>query len=268
MASLRDLGLSEYEARAYRALLQIGPTTARELSEASDVPMGRIYDVLANLEQCDLIRSQAASHPTKYAPVEPETGLDRLLAERKQDLRERATRYEQTVEELLEELEDGPATEDERFWTAAVGPEDSIELLLERLAAADDHVTIVASRFSPHLDVVDVSERMTATLVDALDRGVSVALLVDPAMVTEIPAEVRTGYLSELREREEFEIRTDKGIEGTFNLIDQREVCVEVPNPLCREETFALIDLKDRSFAADARAVVEPRWDDSEPLQL
>jgi sugar-specific transcriptional regulator TrmB len=268
MASLRDLGLSEYEARAYRALLQTGPTTARELSETSDVPMGRIYDVLANLERYDLIRSQAASHPTKYAAVEPETGLDRLLADRKRDLRERATQYEDTVEELLGELEGGSAADDERFWTAAVGPEDSLELLLERLAAADDQVTIVASKFSPHLDAVDVSERLTAVLLDALDRGVSVSLLVDPAMVAEVPSEVRTGHLSKLRACGEFEIRTDEQIEGTFNLIDQREVCVEVPNPLRREETFALIDLKDQSFAADARAVVEPRWDASEPLRL
>ena len=77
MASLRDLGLSEYEARAYRALLRSGPTTAKELSRTSDVPMGRIYDVLNGLEQHRLVRSQAASRPKKYAAVEPEVGLDR-----------------------------------------------------------------------------------------------------------------------------------------------------------------------------------------------
>ena len=49
MASLRDLGLSEYEARVYRTLLDTGPTTAKELSRESEVPMGRIYDVLANI---------------------------------------------------------------------------------------------------------------------------------------------------------------------------------------------------------------------------
>jgi sugar-specific transcriptional regulator TrmB len=43
MASLRDLGLSEYEARAFRSLLDTGPTTAKELSRGSDVPMERIY---------------------------------------------------------------------------------------------------------------------------------------------------------------------------------------------------------------------------------
>jgi len=77
MADLRDVGLSKYEARAYRSLLESGPTTAKTLSEASGVPMGRIYDVLNSLEQHRLVRSQAASRPKKYVAVEPETARDR-----------------------------------------------------------------------------------------------------------------------------------------------------------------------------------------------
>ncbi len=83
MATLRDLGLSEYEARVYRALLSAGPATAKELSRRSDVPMGRIYDVLNGLEATSLIRSQQSSRPKKYAPVEPETALPRLLEEKR-----------------------------------------------------------------------------------------------------------------------------------------------------------------------------------------
>lgn len=268
MASLRDLGLSEYEARAYRALLEVGPTTAKELSETSDVPMGRIYDVLASLERQKLVHSQAASHPTKYGPVEPETGLDRLLAERKQDLRERAEQYEDTVAELRSELDGRTASTEDRFWTAAVGPEESVELLLERLSAAEDRVTIVAGRLSPHVDMADVSERFGETVSAAINRGVSVSILLAPHLVTALPDQVRDEYLSELRDEEQFQIRTDDQIEGTFNLIDRREVCVEVPNPLDPEQPFALIDLKDREFAADARAVVEPQWEQSDPLRL
>jgi sugar-specific transcriptional regulator TrmB len=267
MANLRDLGLSEYEARAYRTLLQTSPTTAKVLSEASDVPMGRIYDVLANLERYDLVRSQDAGTPTKYAAVEPETGLDRLLAERKRDLQERAEQYEETVEELLADLDGRMMTGAERFWTAAVGPEESVELLLERLAAADQQVTVVAGDLSPHLNVEEISERFGSTLEAALERGVSVSVLLSPELLTALPGEIRDGYLTRLGAKECFEIRTDDRIEGTFNLIDNQEICVEVPNPVRPEETFALIALKDESFAADARAVFEPRWEKAEPLR-
>lgn len=122
MVSLRDLGLSEYEARAYRSLLQTGPTTAKELSRASDVPMGRIYDVLNTIEQHNLVRSQSASRPKKYVAVEPATALDRLLDDKKRELDERAEQYETIVEQLAGELETAEHVE-ETFWTAAVGPE-------------------------------------------------------------------------------------------------------------------------------------------------
>ena len=93
MANLRDLGLSEYESRAYRSLLRTGPTTAKELSRTSEVPMGRIYDVLNGLEHHQLIRSQAAGRPKKYVAVEPEVALDRLLAVKKQELEAQAEQF-------------------------------------------------------------------------------------------------------------------------------------------------------------------------------
>ena len=105
MASLRDLGLSEYEARAYRALLKTGPTTAKELSRVSDVPMGRIYDVLNSIEQYNLVRSQSASRPKKYVAVEASTALDRLLDDKKRELEEKAEQYEEIVDDLTGELE-------------------------------------------------------------------------------------------------------------------------------------------------------------------
>src|SRR6056297_3381617 len=105
MASLRDLGLSEYEARAYRSLLDAGPTTAKELSRASDVPMGRIYDVLSSLETQSLARSQSASRPKKYVAVEPDTALNRLLDDKLAELNEQAEQYEGIVDDLTSQLD-------------------------------------------------------------------------------------------------------------------------------------------------------------------
>ena len=126
MASLRDLGLSEYEARVYRALLDTGPTTAKELSRASEVPMGRIYDVLASIETHGLVRAQTASRPKKYVAVEPDTALSRLLEDRQRELEAKADQYEAIVDDLIGEL-DATDQSDEAFWTAAVGPADTAD---------------------------------------------------------------------------------------------------------------------------------------------
>jgi sugar-specific transcriptional regulator TrmB len=267
MASLRDLGLSEYEARAYRALLKTGPTTAKELSRVSDVPMGRIYDVLNSIETYNLVRSQSASRPKKYVAVEPQTALDRLLDDKKRELEEKANQYENIVDELVGELETAEPVE-ETFWTAAVGPEETVDLLVERLAAADERIIIVAATLSQQFDIDMVGDLIVEELAEALERGVKVSLLMRPELVDELPESVGDRYRNQLTRHDTFSVRTSANVTGTFELIDNAEVCIEVPHPLNSDETFAMIDLKDREFAANVRSEFDPRWEDADPLNL
>ena len=267
MANLRDLGLSEYESRAYRSLLETGPTTAKELSRASDVPMGRIYDVLNSLETQDLVRSQTASRPKKYVAVEPGTALERLLESKKQELEEKASQYEDIVADLNEKL-DAAEPVDEPFWTAALGAEETGELLVERLAAADERIVFVASTPTPQLDLNELGDRIVREFERALDRGVSVQLLMRPELVANLPQSVGQDYRTELQPHAEFATRTSEKITGTFELIDHAEVCIEVPHPLDAEQAFGMIDLKDREFAAGIHEAFQPRWEEADVLEL
>ncbi len=267
MASLRDLGLSEYEARAYRALLNTGPTTAKELSRASDVPMGRVYDVLNSIEQYNLVRSQASSRPKKYVAVEPDTALDRLLEDKKRELEEKADQYEQIVSELSEELDAADPVE-EQFWTAAVGREESADLLLERLAAADRGIVMVASDEVPGFDISEIGVQITERLEEALDRGVEIQLLMTPGLVESLPEQVGERYEQTLSPHPQFSVRTTDSITGTFNLIDNTEVLIQVPNPLDNGQALAMIDLKDPEFAAEIETEYNPRWEAAAPLSF
>ena len=266
MASLRDLGLSEYESRAYRSLLRIGSTTAKELSQASDVPMGRIYDVLGSLEQYSLVRTQAAGRPKKYVAVEADVALDRLLADRKAALETQAAQYEEIVETLLGELASSEPINGQ-FWTAAVGPEETLELLVERIAAAEEEVIIVGGSPAAGLDLTDASNRVVSAVAAALERGVDVQLLITPALVDRLPDEVGQAYDDRLGGYDNYAVRTHESVDGTFNLIDGAEVCLEVPNPLDPHQALAMINLKDRQFAADIREEFTPRWEHAAPLE-
>jgi sugar-specific transcriptional regulator TrmB len=267
MASLRDLGLSEYEARAYRALLNTGPTTAKELSRASDVPMGRIYDVLNSIEQYNLVRSQTASRPKKYVAVEPSTALDRLLEDKKRELDEKAEQYEAIVDDLSEELDAAEPVE-EQFWTAAVGHDEVTDLLLERLAAADGRIVMVSTSPTPQFDITTVGDRIAEQLEAALERGVAVDLLMHPQLVDDLPPSVGERYQGTLSPHPEFEVRISPEVSGTFNLVDDTEVVIQVPNPLSTGDAFAMIDLKDPEFAADVHEEFQPTWETAEELQF
>lgn len=64
---LMEIGLTEYQARAYIALIEGGPMTAKEISDASAVPHSRIYDVLGELAEEGWVHELDGS-PKQYQP--------------------------------------------------------------------------------------------------------------------------------------------------------------------------------------------------------
>jgi sugar-specific transcriptional regulator TrmB len=73
--SLQEFGLTDYEIRSYTSLLEIGPATASELSEASDVPYSKIYEILGSLEKKGWIESEHG-RPSKYYPKPPSLAME------------------------------------------------------------------------------------------------------------------------------------------------------------------------------------------------
>ena len=77
-ALLRGLGFSEYEARAYVALLQHSPLNGYELAKASGVPRADIYSVLQKLEDRGAIVRLDTEAGTRYAPVPARDVIQRI----------------------------------------------------------------------------------------------------------------------------------------------------------------------------------------------
>lgn len=73
--SLQEFGLTDYEIRSYKSLLDIGPATASQLSEASDVPYSKIYEVLGSLEKKGWIEMEHG-RPSKYYPKPPSVAME------------------------------------------------------------------------------------------------------------------------------------------------------------------------------------------------
>ncbi|MBN1432359.1 MAG: TrmB family transcriptional regulator [Methanomicrobiaceae archaeon] len=68
--TLTNLGFTEYEAKAYIALIGIGSATAREISEISGVPHGRIYSILRSLSGKGYVLIEEGT-PAHYCAEKP-----------------------------------------------------------------------------------------------------------------------------------------------------------------------------------------------------
>jgi len=67
---LTYIGFSEYEARAYVALLERNPVTAYELARASGVPTSKVYGVLDKLAAKGMVSATGEARK-RYIPSEP-----------------------------------------------------------------------------------------------------------------------------------------------------------------------------------------------------
>ena len=74
---LKDFGLNSYESKLWIALLSRGVSTAGELSDISNVPRSRAYDVLESLEKKGFIVMKVGK-PIKYLAVPPAEVVERV----------------------------------------------------------------------------------------------------------------------------------------------------------------------------------------------
>ncbi len=78
---LVQIGFSEYEAKAYVALLRESPVTGYQLAKASGVPRSMIYEVLGKLTARGAAMTLRKEGSTQYAPVPAAEFLTQLQRE-------------------------------------------------------------------------------------------------------------------------------------------------------------------------------------------
>ncbi len=141
--ALRQAGLTDYQARAYIALLSLGDAEASEVAEASDVPRTRVYDVLDDLETHGWITSEPG-RPRTYRPLDPRASL--------QSVRER---FEDAIEEALPRLEARYTEREQRFagslWVLE-GDQAVLERRREMIENAREWILLLVSNLNWRID--------------------------------------------------------------------------------------------------------------------
>jgi sugar-specific transcriptional regulator TrmB len=97
-----DLNL--YEVKVWASLLSRGVSTAGELSNISDVPRSRTYDILESLEKKGFIVMKLGK-PIKFVALKPEEVIERVKKNLVRDAQERSKRLEKLKDEdIIREL--------------------------------------------------------------------------------------------------------------------------------------------------------------------
>ena len=76
LAKLTELGFTEYEAKAYLALLDDYPASGYQISKAAGVPRSMVYEALGRLKQRGAVLETPDERATLYRPLPPDVLLD------------------------------------------------------------------------------------------------------------------------------------------------------------------------------------------------
>ncbi len=95
------LHLTEYEARAYLALIMHGSMTVGELSKLSGVPRAKCYETVRNLVRKGMV-VMVSSKPAKYAPLPAEEGIANRMEQLKREIERKAMEAERLLDEIRE----------------------------------------------------------------------------------------------------------------------------------------------------------------------
>jgi len=85
LRTLISCGLSEYESKVYSSLVFLGPSKAGMISRESKVPQSKIYEVLDQLMNKQLVEV-FDGRPKEFKAAEPEIALKNILEEKTKEI--------------------------------------------------------------------------------------------------------------------------------------------------------------------------------------
>ena len=153
---LNQMGFTNYEAKAYLALVKNNPATGYEISNVAHVPRSVIYSTLRKLESRGYVTS-VHEKPRRYIPLSPKQLLSRLDSD-----------FSEKMGLLREELQDFvEMPETEGFWNIR-GYDNMLQICRSNIQEAEDLICISGWKREV--------EELREDLIKARERGVEIII--------------------------------------------------------------------------------------------
>ncbi len=242
---LQKLGLTEYQARAYLSLAELGPSTVREIVMHSKLPRNKAYEALQRLEETNKVISLPVS-PKKYKINNPE-----LFREEINDL-------SKSTDELIKIIEN-PKTREfkELFWV--IQGKKAIE---EKLASENNksNKEILACN-----NLSKILYKNVRTIKDAVQRGVKVKMICtfEEKNIPKYKEWLKTGTKIRIFNKEIFGPLLPR-----ITIFDDKKARLTIGKPeVQKEEEYLTIWTESKAFTQMLKNQFMNMWKKSKPIE-
>lgn len=162
--TLKEFGLTEYEASAYIALNILGKGKASEISKKANIPQSKIYEVLESLARKELVEF-IGGKPKEFKAIDFHLGLQTLLEKEERrifELKKKIERLKNELKELKkEEIIEG-------VWTLkGKGLKQFIERLCDMFGRTSNYIYVITRDFT-------YTPKIGNAAKNAIKRGVEI----------------------------------------------------------------------------------------------
>jgi sugar-specific transcriptional regulator TrmB len=211
IGDLKELGLSEYEAKSYLTLSVNGPLSASSVSELSRIPQSKIYEVLKSLVGKCLAEFWNGK-PLRYKAIQPMFALNKMLNQKKMKIENLRQKTISLIKELKPFKEDGFGT-----WSSK-GKIACLEKFVEMISKSKEFGFATTSNFSryPALD---------QAFIKALKKGTEIKML----GVSELDETKKARASWYFNKGAEIRI-LPLDVHTILGVVDDKETCIRIDN--------------------------------------
>jgi sugar-specific transcriptional regulator TrmB len=269
---LKKAKLSSYEIKAYFTLLRSSNLTARNISEQSSIPTGRIYEVLDELNNKGMVEI-IAKRPKIYSALSINQAINNLISYL-DNLHKRKTEILSNEAKVLEaKLYDSDIfikkEPSKIFWSTAYGFQSIISMYMRYAVELKEELLLNDFINKYTLKVLPYGYELYRTIKEALERGVKVKLL------WSFEHEERS--LSETEKEKDYNLYKNvsfkleemlnlksnfngfkmkyvfKRIPTSFDIFDGKRIIFKIQDPLRQSRIFSCMNVLDPILANQLR---------------
>ena len=234
------LGLTNYEIKAYLCMLKLQPSKAVDISKKSNVPYGRIYDVL-NSMICKKVVSVVGSSPKIFKANRPEDTIPLLLSNLALKTKEISNKQDDIIKQLKFSPEKNENLEDVSVF---FGIDAFYEFTRQFSAVAKHEKLIITSRFEAKSPII--------SLLKMLKRGVEARIITE-----KITLKNKENLKNFIKLGGQVKLCPTFGLK--LGIIDKDETLLAVENPK-NSGASIVIKIKSALFAKAISEFFNAKW--------
>ncbi|WMW22820.1 helix-turn-helix domain-containing protein [Methanolobus mangrovi] len=264
---LANIGLNKYERTVYWMLLKKGELEASKLSQLSRVPIGKIYEVLTDLNKYGLVEIKP-SRPRKYRTVDTKIAFEVMYKRREEEALNELKLLREAFAEIEQQLsnDDSPKHVETIFWPDKFHDYDELKETVNSFFEDIEHeiCVVTPSKYKPGVSAQydDSMSVFSKAYLNLAQSGIHVKILDSHSqllpsikeLVTSIEDEYVINNLQKFMEIRILETKHD------FVIFDSKTLFLDIEDQINTGTSLGMTQIHDEAYTKRFKAKFDDLW--------